>query len=87
MDFLETTVHSSVHILRLERSVCLCASVNFKTVIMPMVVYSLQKVRFLNNYQYKGQSIVEVHIYSIISQIRLINILNKERKIHFLIYK
>lgn len=50
MDFLKTTVHSSVHILRLESSVCLCAPVIFKTVIKPTVVYNLQKVRLFNNY-------------------------------------
>lgn len=50
MDFLELTVHSSVDILRLEGSVSRCASVKFKTVIMPTVVYNLQKVNFLNNY-------------------------------------
>lgn len=48
MDFLETTVHSNVHIPGLERSASLCASVNFKTVTMPMDVYSPQKVRSLS---------------------------------------
>lgn len=49
MDFLELTVHSYVDILRLENSVSRCAPVIFKTVIMPTVVYSPQKVKFFNN--------------------------------------
>lgn len=51
MDFLETTVHPSVHTPALEKGVSLCASVNFKAVIMSMDVYSPQKVRCLSNYQ------------------------------------
>lgn len=49
MDLEEKTANRGVSTLGMEKTASFFVIVMFKTVIMSMVVYSVRKVRFINN--------------------------------------